>query len=247
MNKKIFIVFILIQSFGLSKGQIKLKDIRVDLSTINKIDHNGRQGLWFFYDRQDSTIISKQHYLNDTLNGYFENYWFNGQISEKGFYKKGILDSLSVSYWENGERRAEINYTNGILNGITTTFNTRGEITSRIKYNEGNTDSNYIELFVDSNVSWENKAVDKIDTIKTYLPSVWNKVYAIYINDSLCKEMKFYKDMICIENFYDNTLLKKRIVYTKKKPYRIEKIFYFEKEKLVKTEYYNKKGKARNK
>ncbi len=224
-------------------AQLRLKKIPYDLSQINKRDANGKQGVWFFYEKLDSTVYAMQNFTDDTLNGYFERYWHNGKISEKGFYKNGNLDSIFIAYWENGQKRGEANYINGQLNGVVTSFNQKGELTSRLKYLNGEVDSDYEASFIDSSMVWDNQASNKMDTVTTTYKSDWNKKYAIYTNDTLSKEISFYKDVATIENFYERAGLIKRIIYSKSSPYNIEKVFYYQNGKLIKTELYDKQGK----
>lgn len=228
-------------------AQFKLKDIPYELNKINKRDVKGKQGVWFFYDKKDSTVYAMQLFRNDTLNGYFERYWLNGNISEKGFYKNGKLDSTFVGYWENGQMRGEANYTNGLLSGIVISFNESGKPTSKLKYENGIIDNSYVESFVDSSIVWDNEVANKVDTVRTTYPSAWNKKYAIYVNDTLSKEISFFKDVIAIENYFDKAVLTKRIIYSIKKPHNIEKIFYYLNGQLSKTELYDKNGKLRQK
>jgi antitoxin component YwqK of YwqJK toxin-antitoxin module len=241
--KGIFTALIAVFFFSsIGYSQYKLKDIPYSLDSINKRDDKGKQGVWFFYD-QYNTVNAMQHFIDDTLNGYFELYWYTtGKKSDKGFYKNGKLDSTFVGYWENGQKRGEANYVNGLLNGIVISFNEEGKTTSQLKYINGKVDSSYEESFVDSSIVWDNEARNKIDTVKTSYASDWNKKYAVYVNDTLSKEISFFKDIITIENFFDKAVLTKRIVYSKTKPYRIEKVFYYNNGELSKTEFYNKKG-----
>lgn len=241
MKKRLLLVaFALCMKF--SYAQFKLKDISYDIGAINKRDIQGKQGVWFIFNKSDSLIFAMQHFLNDTLNGYFERYWQNGKISEKGFYKKGNIDSIFIAYWENGQKRGEAYYVAGLLNGLVTSFNEKSALTSRIMYINGKVDSSYKLSFIDSSFLSDSRIRNKTDTVKTTYKSNWNKKFAIYTNDSLSKEISFYKNIIAIENFYDKTTLKKRKVYYRKKPYNIEKIYYYENGALIKTELYNKKG-----
>lgn len=227
----------------LSLAQYKLKDIPFELREINKSDDKGKQGIWIFYDKVDSTVFAMQNFVNDSLNGYFERYWRNGKISEKGFYKNGQLDSLFIGYWENGKIRGEASYSNGALDGLVKSFNQNSELTSRLRYIKGVLDSGYTETYVDSSLDWDYLAKSKIDTVITNYNSDWNKKYAIYENDSLTKDISFYKDHVAIENFYHKGIIVKRLVYFKMKPYTIEKIFYYTDGKLSRTELFDKKGK----
>jgi len=245
INIKVRICVVLFIFFSVNSGfaQYKLSEIPYDPAIINNRNVSGKQGVWYFYDKSDSTIFAMQNFKNDTLCGYFERYWLNGKISEKGFYKNGQIDSVFIGYWENGAIRGQAYYTNGMLNGIATSFNQINEVTSRIKYLNGVIDNSYDEFFVDGNLAWDTNTRNKIDTLKNIYISAWNKKYTIYLNDSLIKDISFYKDVKAIENFYEKTILSKRIVYLKVKPFSIQKIFYYLNEKLIKTEFYNKDGK----
>lgn len=242
MKEYLLIILIFLYCINNGHAQLKLKDVPCNLNNINKRDINGKQGQWYFYDKGDSIVYAMQHFMNDTLNGYFERYWYNGKVSEKGFYRNGKLDSTFIAYWENGQRRGEANYMNGLLNGIVISFNEEGKTTTQLRYILGNIDSSYQIFFVDSTIVWDNEVKDKIDTIETHYHSNWNKRYAVYINDSLSKEIVFYKDVIAIENIFERAVLKKRIVYSRKKTTRIEKIFYYRDGKLFKFELYDRKG-----
>lgn len=236
----LFIILLIVKSVF---AQYKLRNIPFDLASINKQNLMGKQGVWIFYDKTDSTVFAMENFRNDTLNGYFERYWYNGQISEKGFYKEGKLDSIFIAYWEDGEQRGEAFYLKGLLNGIVTSYSKNKEISTRLKYLNGLIDSSYKESFVDKRLVMDNYVRNKIDTLKTIYKSGWNKKYAIYQNDTLIKEISFYKDVIAIENFYERKVLFKRIVYSKVKPFKIDKIFIYENGELVKTEFYDKHGK----
>ena len=175
MKKAIKFIFLLLFFYGKMLSQLKLNEIPHDLSTINKRDVNGwKKGIWFFYDKKDSTIFAMQTFSNDTLNGYFERYWYNGKISELGFYRNGKLDSVFIAYWEDGNKRGEARYINGVLNGIVTSYSKEGMLTSRLKYIHGKTDEFFKEEFIDSNLVWDNERRDKIDTIKVVFNSEWN-------------------------------------------------------------------------
>lgn len=243
MKSIFFISIFLFSILQIGRCQYKLQDIPYRLSEINKRSEKGRQGVWFFYDRSDSTVFAMQHFVNDTLHGYFERYWQNGKVSERGYYKKGIVDSVFIGFWQNGKKRGEAFYANGLLSGIVISYNDEEKITSRLKYVNGVVDSSFEMSYLDSSIVWDNQARNKIDTIKTVFNADWNKRYAIYTNDTLSKELDFYKDRLTIESFYDKAVLMKRIIYSKTKPFRIEKVFYYKNGELTKTYLYDKNGK----
>ena len=84
----------------------------------------------------------------------------------------------------------------------------------------------------------------KIDTVKRYYYyGKFNKTYYIYYEGKLYKEINFYKNRLSFENIYIEEKNVKRISYSKKRPYFLEKMFYFNnKGDRYKTEIYNKKG-----
>lgn len=227
----------------MSFSQFKLQDIPYNLEDINKIDNKGKQGIWYYYYKEDSTVYLMENYRNDTLNGYFERYWKNGQISAKGYYKDGKFDSIFIAYWENGQELGISYYKNGKLNGVALSFDQNGKIKIRQKYIDGQIDSSYAEEYIDSTLIFDNSIRNKIDTVITYWKyTKWNKIYSIYINDTLSKEINFYNDRPGHINFYERAELYKRVVYSRKKPYHIEKIFYFQNDLLIKKEEYDKHG-----
>ncbi len=239
-----FLLFAFLQWNKACFAQYKLNNIPHQYYQINQVDNKGRQGVWYFFDQQDSTVFAMQNFRNDTLNGYFERYWQNGLVSEKGYYKNGCIDSVFIAYWENGLLRGEAMYKNCKLHGELISFNKIGNMTTRMLWVDGVVDYNYVLHFIDSNLIKVNPHLNKIDTIvKVCDFSVWNKEYIIYVNDTLSKEITFYKDVPVIFDFYNNAKLYKRIVYSRSRHYFLEKIFYYENNKLVRSEFYNRKGK----
>ena len=227
---------------GAGYGQLKLQNIPYDVNSINITDDRGKQGIWYSYDSRNFNVYSMQYFINDTLNGYFERYWPNGKVSEKGYYKNGNLDSTFAAYWENGKERGTAYYNNGSLDGVATLYNQSIKLTTRITYINGIIDSTCASNYIDSNIVWDNTTPIKIDTVVTMYESKLNKKLAIYKNDSLYKEIKFYKDIVSIENFYENLQLIKRVVYFDNKPHNIEKIYHYRNEELYETETFDKKG-----
>ncbi len=246
----IFLFFIAVKGYT----QLKLENIPYILSEINNKDAKGKQGIWFNYDKINHIIYSMQNYNNDTLNGYFENYWYNnGNISEKGYYKNGKLDSIFIAYWEDGQIRGISNYKNGVFNGIVSSYNKDEKLILRRNYILGNIDPNYNDFYVDTTLVFDNKikvdytskTINKIDTVITKYDTKWNKESDIYINDTLCKHIDYYKNKVKIETIYQNSEDYKRIIYSRNKPYYIEKILYFQKNKLIKKEEFDKNGKLK--
>ncbi|MEZ5050720.1 MAG: hypothetical protein R2766_13830 [Saprospiraceae bacterium] len=148
MNFKYLLIlgFCFLLPYKSIQAQIYLKDVSSSFNEINRYD-NGKQGVWFFFERSDSVVHSMKYYSNDTLNGDFILYWRNGKISDKGQYLKGELQGKHYGYWENGQLRYEVNYLNGALNGLSVTFDSNGNLTSREYYIQGAMDINYKDRY----------------------------------------------------------------------------------------------------
>lgn len=226
-------------------AQYTLNDIPYSFDEINQRDELGRkQGTWYFYN-QYNVVHTMQNFKDDTLQGYFENYWFtNGIVSEKGYYKSGLLDSIMFAYWENGQERGRAYYKNGLLNGVAITHDKNGNLTSKIRYINGKRDSTYTEMYIDPNIEWDNDHPIKIDTIYTQEMNGKYEKYAIYRNDELIQVYNLEDGIKKNETFYTTSKDYKRIIYCTKKPYGIRKIFYFENHTLVKTDLVNDKCKC---
>jgi hypothetical protein len=249
MSKFLYILIITLISLSNGFGQIKLSEIPYKIENINKRDYYGKQGIWCFYSNSTMIVNSIWYYKNDTLDGFFEDYGLKGILSSKGFYKKGVLDSVYIAYWENGKIRVFSNNKDGFLNGLTTCYNSTGKMIYRKNYINGIEDSTYSESYVDSNLILENvshrfeKESDKIDTISYKYPPPYNKSLEIFKNDTIVKVIDFYKDRVYIESLYENGILIKRIVYSKRSPYSVKKTHNYINGKYSNTEILQKRGK----
>ena len=137
-------------------SQYYLADVPFDLSEINKRDDKGKHGVWFFYYKKDSVVYAMKTFHNDTLDGYFEMYWPSGIVSDKGYYKSGVLDSLCLGYWESGSIRALANYTGGKLNGPSKAYSRDGVLYYNVIYIDNELDTNCSECFIKEGFGLDN-------------------------------------------------------------------------------------------
>jgi len=63
-------------------------------------------------------IKSKKTYKNGKLNGLFEEYNINGQLTERCNFKNGVQDGLFESWYDDGILEARCNYKNDLYNGL---------------------------------------------------------------------------------------------------------------------------------
>jgi antitoxin component YwqK of YwqJK toxin-antitoxin module len=223
------LILILLLIFGYGYAQ----DVSYEYSNegVNKFDDNGRQGVWLIYNKIDSVVISMHHFVNDTLQGYFECYFNNGQISEKGYYKEGKLDSIVIAYWSNGMIRAEIPFSEGKLNGVATSYDENGNIVLRNRYFNGKKDTMYgFEIFnplyysdylhpsyIKSYLIMEsNKYFSPIkilhDTVYKYISETLTYV-EIYKNGILCKQTQLNNGYVYKDIYFTNNKVDKMNIY----------------------------------
>jgi hypothetical protein len=191
-------------------------------------------------------LLSKRNYINDTLNGWFEEYYNNGQLSALGFFHNGMLDSTLIGFDIDGDTASIFNYYRNTWHGVEKWFYNK-KLAFRFKYNFGIFDSLWPGNFIDSDYEKRTlKFTIKKDTVRTLV----NQKYSEYfIREDSLYYIHFYKNnilrIVSVYNDYypDNPyfnpfeIIEKRI-YFKRKPYRLKYIFNY-KDKL-KTRYYYK-------
>ena len=63
-----------------------------------------------------------QHWVNDTLNGEVVNYYLNGNVINKGYYKKGEPNDSFIFYYEDGRVRQRSFWVDGYTYGEVISF-----------------------------------------------------------------------------------------------------------------------------
>lgn len=64
-------------------------------------------------------------------------YYPNGKIKAKGFFKDGVQHGKATQYDENGRLLAKGNYRNGVLDGITEIYHPNGKLKEETTYSKG--------------------------------------------------------------------------------------------------------------
>jgi len=100
--KSSFIFFMLITLNTFSQIEVTSMVVLENGDTINRIDKNGyRQGIW--KKLKKNKIISDAFFVNDTLNGFVNWYYNNGNLSEKYKFIYNNLIDTSYSYYRSGK------------------------------------------------------------------------------------------------------------------------------------------------
>ena len=96
-----------------------LFQLQLSSQETSKINPNGYNT---FYHDDGTTIASEGTMREGKPNGYWKNYYGNGQLKSEGNRKKFVLDSLWKFYDDEGKIVLEINYREGKKNGFRNTY-----------------------------------------------------------------------------------------------------------------------------
>ena len=84
-----------------------------------------------------ASIFSSCRSKNDSINGWFESWYENGQMEDRTHYINGIADGLSTSWFSNGQMEERVFYSNKKMNGIQELWNRYGVLISRKMFVNG--------------------------------------------------------------------------------------------------------------
>jgi len=95
------------------------------------------EGLWIYYHKGSTVIMTSENYKNGKLNGTKTVNFKSGKPAEISNYKNGILDGVYIKYDESGIALEESFYINGELSGETTYRAPDGLVVAKGKFREG--------------------------------------------------------------------------------------------------------------
>jgi len=123
-----------------------------------------RQGVWKYYHRNATSIMSTENYVNDKLEGVRKVFFTDGKIAEEVPYKNGLKNGISKIYTKAGTLNEEANYLNGLLQGSYKIYDDNGVVIIKGQYKKDK--KNGLWKYYDSN----KKLIKTInaDTINGY-------------------------------------------------------------------------------
>jgi antitoxin component YwqK of YwqJK toxin-antitoxin module len=95
------------------------------------------EGLWIYYHKGSTVIMTSENYKNGKLNGTKTVNFKSGKPAEISNYKNGILDGVYIKYDESGIALEESFYINGELSGETTYRAPDGLVVAKGKFRKG--------------------------------------------------------------------------------------------------------------
>ena len=127
-----------------------------------------RDGL--FYEKFTSTpftgeineALHRGSIKNGNLEGYWENYWPNGQLKWMADLKNGRVEGFYNDYWENGQLRAKGNYKNFRREGLWVNYYPNGQLESKGSYKNGELNGYWVFYLKNGN-PWSHTGTYKND------------------------------------------------------------------------------------
>jgi len=77
------------------------------------------------------------YFKNGKRDGFWLNYWKNGQLQSKINYKNGKLEGSWISYHDNGKLRDKGQYKDGLKEGSWFSYFGNGQLSSKVNYKDG--------------------------------------------------------------------------------------------------------------
>lgn len=199
----------------------------------------------------EKTVYDMGHRLSDTLYNFK-----TGKLIQTISYKDGLEDGVSKEYWPDGRLRGEVSYTQGVVDGTVKSYSAGGELLTQLLYVNGEEDLNYPDRYLSDKIDYDASYVGFNQPIWKYYAKYDTTIDAAYCladslvqyfkNNTLYKENVYnYQSMLETTTIYTNG--KKDTVYdfyTKKKYNGLQCIHYYQAGKLIKTVYYDTKGRV---
>ena len=86
--------------------------------------------------KKDGKVYAKINYKKGKKQGWSENYYDNGNLRAKIFYRNDLKDSLAIMYYENGKKYRETMYKKDKKHGWQRKYREDGKIMAEIPYYE---------------------------------------------------------------------------------------------------------------
>lgn len=87
-----------------------------------------REGIWELFQKDGTTLLSRESYKNGKLDGLYEIFYKNGKLSETFQYVGGLKDGVSKKYAPSQSVIHEVVYVDGKLRGPATYYDIKGNV-----------------------------------------------------------------------------------------------------------------------
>ncbi len=121
-------------------AEVKYYTIKGKLVSEGKMIGKARIGEWLYYPEKSTTVMTREFYKNDKLDGTVTTYYPNGKITEESNYKNGVLEGPNNYYSPGGVLIKKLFYLNGELQGEAFYYDNNGNVLIQGFYKKGKKD-----------------------------------------------------------------------------------------------------------
>ena len=195
------------------------------------LKNNKREGFWSFYSQlgvqietghyknglktgdwgkiyvnEDVSPREKKTYINDSLDGNYISYFYNGKIDSTGIFSKNRQIGIWTSYHSDGAVSKKGNYINGKKDGVWKQYYTTEQIQANKKYINGKKEGLWEYFYANG----------QLEKIEKYTEGIEDSTWVAYHPDGSIKHKNYYDNGIKIgvwETYYDTGKLEKQRFY----------------------------------
>ncbi|PQB04758.1 toxin-antitoxin system YwqK family antitoxin [Aureitalea marina] len=107
------------------------------LVSTGKMVGKAREGEWLFFHKGTDQVMTREFYTNGKLDGNWETYYPNGQVTEKITYKDGIKEGPNQYFSPEGVLLKDLAYVQDELQGEAIYYNAKGDVVIKGFYKNG--------------------------------------------------------------------------------------------------------------
>lgn len=139
----LILILLCLSTFSFSQAPVGLRhasssEFKVDFyvnTTPKKIKY--KDTLSYYWFKAQEIHISQGASSGYPLHGDYSKFYTNGQLAEKGLFKKGLKNGLWKSWYASGKIKSVYNYKNGLLVGDFVLFDEKGNTIEQGKFKKG--------------------------------------------------------------------------------------------------------------
>lgn len=132
-------------NYEVSKNKTIIYKRVVDYNSADRLYHvtdyfeNGQIQMDAFYSAFDKHVKEELqcNYHSNTKEGFYTEWYDNGQIVYEGNYNNGLRNGQSTSWYKNGQKEAEENWLKGQLHGNARYWTEKGDLQFDLTFNHG--------------------------------------------------------------------------------------------------------------
>jgi antitoxin component YwqK of YwqJK toxin-antitoxin module len=157
--------------------------------SITHFDNSGKlSGEVFIYS--NGKMRRKESFKNGLLNGWATNYYTNGVIMKRGYYKNNKIDGIEFTYYDNGKIKCKETFRNGMDDGTKISYYQNGQIEQILSRKNNKDEGMEYAYYEDGHLKYKRNWVDD-NPYGDFFYYYKNKAVQIYHTYDISGE-KFY-------------------------------------------------------